>query len=137
MSAIRRIIDWRIPAKDAWQREEGSLQSEIVTRSLGLAGKHPEILLLHAIPNGDWRGWGTGKKLKAQGVIPGIPDLFLPVARSGFHGLYIELKKAGGSVKAEQWEIMEALHVQGYFVRLTNDLGITLKIITDYLEEMP
>jgi hypothetical protein len=137
MSNYRKTIDWRVPAKDAWQDSEADLQSEVVTRSLALAGKFEEIHLLHAIPNGDWRGWGTGKKLKAQGVIPGIPDLNLPVARSGFHGLYIELKKARGSVKADQWEIMEALHRQGHCVRLCNNLEVTLRIIRDYLEDMP
>lgn len=133
----KTTIDWRVPAKDAWQGDEASLQSEIVTRSLGLAAYHPAVLLLHAIPNGDWRGWGTGKKLKAQGVIPGIPDLFLPVARGGFHGLYLELKKARGTVSAEQWEIMLALHEEAYCVRLTNSLSVALEIITNYLEEMP
>lgn len=133
----KSTIDWRVPAAQAWKDDEASLQSEIVTRSLGLSGQHPSILLLHAIPNGDWRGWGTGKKLKVQGVIPGIPDLFLPVARSGFHGLYLELKKARGSVSEEQWKIMLALHEEGYCVRLTNSLSVALEIITNYLEEMP
>lgn len=130
-------LDWRVPSNQAWQGSEASLQVEIVTRSLALAGTHPEILLLHAIPNGDWRGWGIGKKLKAQGVIPGIPDLCLPVARGGYHGLYLELKKAKGHVSNDQWEIMEALHEQGYFVRISNHLGTALEIIENYLLEMP
>lgn len=133
----RTVIDWRVAAKDAWQGTEAALQSEIVTRSLAMAGRHPQILLLHAIPNGDWRGWGTGKKLKAQGVIPGIPDLFLPVARSGYHGLYIELKKANGTIKKDQWEIMLALHKEGYCVRICNNLQIAMSTLSDYLDEMP
>ena len=134
---MKSILDWRVPASQAWQKSEASLQSEIVTRSLALAGTYPEILLLHAIPNGDWRGWGVGKKLKAQGVIPGIPDLCMPVARGGYHGLYMELKKSGGHVKPEQWEILTALHAQGYFVRVCNHLGIALEIVENYLLEMP
>lgn len=134
---MRSIIDWRVPASQAWQKSEASLQVEIVTRSLLLAQTYPEILLLHAIPNGDWRGWGIGKKLKAQGVIPGIPDLCLPVARGGYHGLYLELKKANGKVSDDQWEIMEALHEQNYFVRIANHLGIALEMIENYLLEMP
>jgi hypothetical protein len=133
----REIIDWRVPAKTAWEGKESALQSEIVARSLALASNFPEIRLLHAIPNGDWRGWGTGKKLKAQGVIPGIPDLFLPVARGGAHGLYLELKRAGGTPSAAQWEIMEALHEQKYCVRVCNHLATALEIIEDYLLELP
>lgn len=137
MNPIRKIIDWRLPAVHAWQGSEAALQSEVVTRSLALAGEFEEIHLLHAIPSGDWRGWATGRKLKAQGVIPGIPDLFLPVPRAGFHGLYIELKKASGAIKPDQWKIMEELHRQGYCVRISNDLLTTLVIIRDYLEELP
>lgn len=131
---FRDVIDWRVPSASAWQGKEADLQAEIVTRSLALAADFPEITLLHAIPNGDWRGFGTGLKLKAQGVLPGIPDLFLPVPRGDFHGLYLELKKARGSVKPDQWAIMAALHSQGFQVRLTNHLGTALQIISDYLK---
>lgn len=130
----REIIDWRVPSASAWQGQEADLQVEIVTRSLALASSFPEIILLHASPNGDWRGWGTGVKLKAQGVIPGIPDLFLPVPRGEFHGFYLELKKAKGSVKPAQWEMMSLLHHQGYCVRVTNHLGTALTLISDYLK---
>ena len=133
----RTIIDWRVPASQAWKKSEHDLQSAIVTRTLGMAGAFPEILMLHAIPNGDFRGWGVGKKLKAEGVIPGVPDICLPVARAGFHGFYMELKKSGGHVREDQWEFMEALHAQGYFVRLTNHLPTALEIIENYLREMP
>ena len=133
----RQTIDWRVPTAQAWKKSEHDLQSAIVTRSLALAGKYPEILLLHAIPNGDYRGWGVGVKLKAEGVIPGIPDLCMPVARGGFHGFYMELKRSKGRVSDEQWEFMEALHEQGYFVRVTNHLQTALEIIENYLEEMP
>lgn len=134
---MRSTIDWRVPAKQAWQQSEASLQVAIVTRSLALATAHPSVLLLHAIPNGDWRGWGTGVKLKAQGVIPGIPDLCMPVARGGYHGFYMELKKSGGHVSDAQWEVMEALHKERYFVRICNHLGTALEIIENYLMEMP
>lgn len=135
--SVRTVIDWRVPRAQAWQESEAELQVQVVTRSLALAARHPCIELLHAVPNGDWRGWGTGRKLKAQGVIPGIPDLHLPVARGGFHSLYLEIKKAGGTPTQDQWEVMEALHAEGNFVRLTNSLPMALEIITNYLEEMP
>lgn len=133
----RQIIDWRVPTAQAWKKPEHELQVAIVTRSMALATRHPEILLLHAIPNGDFRGWGVGVKLKAEGVIPGVPDLFMPVARSGFHGFYLELKRSGGKVRDEQWEFMEAAHEQGYFVRITNHLATALEIIENYLLERP
>lgn len=133
----RTLIDWRVSAAQAWAKSEHELQVAIVTRSLILAERHPEILLLHAVPNGDFRGWGVGTKLKAEGVIPGVPDLFMPVPKGGFHGLYLELKRKGGKVRDEQWEFMEAVHEQGYFVRIANHLQTALEIIENYLEETP
>ena len=59
----------------------------------------PELWLLYAIPNGGKRAIKTAIALKAQGVKSGVPDMCLPVARGGYHGLYIELKRQkGGTV---------------------------------------
>lgn len=69
---------------------------------------YPELKKIFAIPNGGHRHIATASRLKLEGVKPGVPDLFLSVARRGFHGLYIEMKRIkGGSVSKEQkqWKI--------------------------------
>jgi hypothetical protein len=59
----------------------------------------PCLEWIHAIPNGGSRGGDAksraiaGGRLKAEGVKPGIADIFLPWPKGVFHGLYIELKK--------------------------------------------
>ena len=45
----------------------------------------PELKLLHHIPNEGKRT--NGALLKAAGMLAGVPDLSLPVARRGFHGI--------------------------------------------------
>lgn len=55
-------------------------------------GAHPELALLHHIPNGGARSKATAGRLKAEGVKAGIPDICLPVPRNGYGALYIELK---------------------------------------------
>lgn len=52
----------------------------------------PELALLYAIPNGGHRNRVAAAKLKAEGVRRGVPDICLPVARSGCGSLYIEMK---------------------------------------------
>ena len=52
--------------------------------------------------------------MKGQGVRAGVPDLCLPVARGNEHGLFIELKVAGGRVSDEQKKWLKALSGQGY-----------------------
>lgn len=51
-----------------------------------------------AIPNGGARSKATAGRLKAEGVSPGVPDLFVPA-----WGLWVEMKRAkGGSLGPEQ-----------------------------------
>lgn len=75
----------------------------------------PELDLMFAIPNGGARNIRTAVTLKATGVKAGVSDIFLPVARHGVHGLFIELKKVkGGKVSEEQQSFGESMHQQGY-----------------------
>lgn len=58
---------------------------------------------LYAVPNGGSRGFRVddrgrrysveGQKLEAMGLKAGVSDLVLPLARCGFHQLFIELKR--------------------------------------------
>lgn len=81
--------------------------------------KWPELSLMYAIPNGGQRSPRTAGMLKAEGVKAGVPDVCLPVARGGYHGLYIELKRRQGSrVMLGQKQWLDALERQGYRCRV-------------------
>lgn len=80
------------------------------------SGRYPVLELLYHIPNGGRRSKAEAGRFKAEGVKSGVPDLCLPVARGGFHGLYIELKRIeGGKVEPSQTKWIAALTEQGYF----------------------
>ena len=71
--------------------------------------------LLIAIPNGGQRDVRVARKLKAEGVVAGVPDLFLAVARGQSHGLWIEMKNGkAGRVSEHQYYMLDALAQQGY-----------------------
>jgi len=74
----------------------------------------PLLKLLFAIPNGGERNPIVAGRLKAEGVKSGVPDLFLPVARHGFHGLFIEMKKPKGTIGPNQPQWEADLKAQGY-----------------------
>ena len=99
-----------------------------------MARKHPDLLLMHAIPNGGKRDIRTAARLKAEGVKPGVPDIFLPVPKDGKHGLYIELKRSrGGTVSKEQEAWIRALSAQEYVCAVCHGHREAIKVITDYM----
>ena len=99
-------------------------------------GRYPELLLIHAIPNGGSRHPAEAKNLKAQGVKPGVPDICLPVARGGCHGLYIELKRLkGGRLSPEQSRWIHELTKQGYSAAVCKGWEVAAEFIKRYLEE--
>lgn len=67
-------------------------------------------VLIFAIPNGGHRNRVTAMKLKAEGVVSGIPDLFIPDWL-----LWIEMKKEkGGTVSATQKSMIKYLNDIGH-----------------------
>lgn len=75
---------------------------------------HPELALMFAIPNGGKRSISVAAKLKAEGVKAGVPDICLPVARCGYHGLFIELKAGDNNATDNQQRWLDDLTAQGY-----------------------
>ena len=113
---------------------EHAEQAALVRWSELASHRHPELRLLHAIPNGGNRNIVTAKKLKAEGVKPGVPDLCLPVPIVQYAGLYIELKRRkGGRLSDEQtWWIAE-LRRQGYRVEVCRGWDKARAAIETYL----
>lgn len=62
---------------------------------------YPELRYMFAIPNGGKRDKITAANLKAEGVKPGVPDIFLPIPKGPWHGLFIEMKKTKDYVISE------------------------------------
>jgi hypothetical protein len=97
--------------------------------------KHPELKLLHAIPNGGLRDARTAAVLQRTGVKSGVPDLCLPVARGGFHGLYIELKRLkGGVLSINQKTWLSLLAKEGYKAVMCKGWLEARDAILNYLE---
>ena len=99
------------------------------------SGRYPELRMLHSIPNGGRRDGRTAAVLQRTGVKPGVPDLCLPVARGGFHGLYIELKRLkGGVLSINQKTWLGLLAKQGYKAVMCRGWEAARDTILNYLE---
>lgn len=97
----------------------------------------PELALLYAVPNGGHRHKATAARLKAEGVKRGVPDVCLPVARDGAHGLYIELKTERGKATPEQIGWIRALRRQGYVAELCHGWESARSMIEHFLTAGP
>ena len=91
-------------------------QAAVIRWALMMEYAYPELVLLYAIPNAAKRSFKLANYMKTEGMKSGVPDLCLPVARSGYHGLYIEMKRKGGpnpTKDQESW--LKRLSDAGYY----------------------
>ena len=87
-------------------------------------------VLIFAIPNGGARSAATGAKLKVEGVVSGIPDLYVPSWK-----LWIEMKKPGEKPSKNQKEIINYLEEIGDTVRVSDSLELAKKHVIDFVKK--
>lgn len=88
---------------------------------------------LFAVPNGGRRDRVSGAKLKAEGVLPGVSDLLLLVARDWCHGLLIEMKTAKGKQSPAQRDWQREMESRGYRYIICRSFDDFKEQIDDYL----
>ena len=72
-------------------------------------------------------------KVKSQGYIKGIPDLFVAKANGKYHGLFFEFKSKGKKASPEQLMIVHQLNELGYLTVVADDLHQCIQILNEYL----
>ena len=93
-------------------------------------GRFPGVLIF-AIPNGEKRALSVAKRLKAEGVTRGVPDLYVPA-----WNLWIEMKrKSGGRLSPEQKQIITYLQSLGHTVIVGKGAEDASAQILQFLEE--
>ena len=96
--------------------------------------------LAFAIPMGGKRDVREAARMKSQGSKAGVPDLMLPVARGGYHGMFIEMKRpivkgtAKPVISPEQRYWLDCLSEQGYKAIVCYGALEAITAITEYLE---
>ena len=120
------------PAKDAWQGDEHDLQKAFFANNSVQQLGDPYLYLMHAIPNGGTRDKITAGRLKAEGVKSGIPDVFLPIAKGKYFGMYIEFKAKANKPSEDQRIVMLMLNAMGYKVVCVNTLDDAIMAMSKY-----
>jgi len=116
-------------------------QKNLFLRCNLYASQFKELRLLFAIINESSGGTRNdilrGRRFKLLGRKAGVPDICLPVARKGYHGLFIELKKPKKYGKSypskEQKTWIRLLAEQGYLAVICHGCDEAWNTIIDYL----
>ena len=114
---------------------EGVEQTTLFSWAQMRTCRYPELKLMFHIPNGGKRSKAEAGRFRAEGVKSGVPDICLPVARCGYHGLFVELKRLHGNTTTKNqntWLI--DLREQGYAAAVAYGWEQAAQIITDYME---
>jgi len=99
----------------------------------GCNGRYPGLALMYAIPNGGGRTKAEAGMLKAEGVLKGVPDLFLPAQIGSYGGLFIEMKRTqGGQISNAQKDMICKLKAQGYAVAVCHGADEAIEAIKNY-----
>lgn len=124
----------RAKAIDREGQEQAALMAELRVRMPAVAD------LIYHVPNGGHRLKSVAAKLKQQGVVAGIPDLVLTMARGGHFGLYIEFKATppnDAAISASQHERIRKLNEQGYLAVVCRGHFDAMEQIRAYLRLAP
>ena len=112
------------------KNEEHNIQVACITYFRFQYPKH----IIYAIPNGGARNIIVASKLKAEGVLSGIPDIHIPVQNRGYYGLYIEMKAGKNKPTENQITIMGKLTNEGYLCKVVYSFDEFKKLVDWYIE---
>ena len=124
------------------QRKRGSPEGRIQSSCVQIAwNEYPETRgLYYAVPNENSRdnsNSATGAIRKSMGVLAGVADTQLAMARGGYFGLYIEFKSEVGRQRKEQVEFQQRVEQQGYKYVVVRSVEEWRKEWDAYLAMMP
>ena len=117
------------------KESEHDIQEALFQWTSIAASDYPALRWIFAIPNGTRTTPHVAAKMKAEGVLKGVSDIFLPVAAGGKHGMFIEMKTAAGRMSPEQRAFQVAMRDAGYHAITCRGWEEAAEEIIKYLEE--
>ena len=111
---------------------EAAEQEKVIKWARDNEKNYPFLWMLHSSLNGLKRTKAAQGKAKASGMLSGVPDLFLPVPRGSFFGLYIEMKSATGRIMPSQSRYLKTVSDFGYNAVVCYSANEAIEKIKEY-----
>ena len=109
-------------------------QAKVIAWARANERNYPYLQLLHCSLNGVKMTKAQAGRAIAQGMLSGVPDLFLPVPKNGYHGLFIEMKYGSNKVTENQEKFLQNAANVGYSVVVCYSANEAIKRIEDYYQ---
>ena len=114
-------------------RAEHDAQAAVFARLRLHEKRHPELALIFAVPNGGKRGPRERAEKKAEGLKAGVSDIAVPIARRGYCGAFIEMKRPGEKATPEQLAFQEGVRQENYATKICYSVDEAVKFLNWYL----
>ena len=96
--------------------------------------KYPGIETMYHIANEGKRSASNGSRLKREGLKCGVSDICVPVAKSGYNNLYIELKSGKNKATREQLNFIDLINKYGGKALVVYEADNAIEVIKAYFE---
>jgi len=116
--------------KNFYKYKESSYQIALVNY---LKLQYPNILFTGGFA-GDKLGLLAAIRRKKMGYIAGTPDLFIAEPRNNKHGIWLEMKKEGGTLSPNQKEFIKKAIDRNYEVLICYNFNEARDKIDKYLK---
>ena len=107
-------------------------QERVIKWARDNENNYPFLWLLHSSLNGVKLSKNQAGRAKTQGMLSGVPDLFLPVPKNGYHGLFIEMKSEKGRLSTNQTFFLSKVELLGYKIAVCYSANEAIKTIENY-----
>lgn len=99
-----------------------------------MANSDPRYEAIFHVANERKCSYITGRILKKKGVRAGVPDIIIPIASSGYHGLWIELKVKPNRLTPDQSRFIDLLIALGHCARVCWSATEAIELIKEYIK---
>jgi VRR-NUC domain len=113
---------------------EHNIQSAFIEWCRLKANSDQRLQNVIAIPNAGLRSWKYGKRLKAEGLSAGFPDIFVFIPSRGYMGLALEFKSKKGKLRPNQKEWLDRLKSAGYAALVVRSLDEAIQALELYMK---
>ena len=97
-----------------------------------MSGRDPRLATIFSVPNGGYRSKVTGARMRAEGALSGVWDIFVPVPVGQSAGLWIEMKCGKNKLTANQIIFRESVG-DGYLWAICYTYDDAIRTVSDYL----